>query len=45
MKTLEHLIDIFGTPEFGIAEQKGRFVNLHATTKRAQWNKRRNYGH
>ncbi len=43
MKTFENIIVLFSSTENNQLQHKGRFVNLHSS-KRFNWNSRRNYG-
>ena len=43
MKTLDNIIDILTPQENNQLEHKGRFIDFHST-KRSNWNRKRNYG-
>jgi len=43
MTTLDTIIDIFTTQENNQLEHKGKFIDFHSS-KRMNWNRKRNYG-
>lgn len=44
MKTLDNIIEIFTNQENSQLQHKGRFIDFHSS-KRTNWNNRRNYGY